>query len=88
MLNMINFTMVGEIVFLFSFLSISTEYSSALRNTNTASGVLPILSAIQSTIPMTFSWFLEDLKLSNPTTTTEQEIGSVNVQNDLKVSEI
>ena len=84
MLNMINFTMVGERVFLFSFLSISSEYFPALRNTNTASGVLPILSAIQSTIPMTFFWFLRVLKLSNPTTTTEQEMGSVNVQNDLK----
>ena len=89
-----NFTIVGEgvLLYLFSFLRLSVGYFSPERNTNTASGILPILHAIQSTIHSGVAGYglpdlarsSEFLKSSNPITTTEQKMGSVCVQNALK----
>ena len=84
-----NFTIVGERVSLFSFLRLSVGYFSPVRNTNTASGILPILFATQFTMSsgLRLPHLLrssEFLKSSNPITTTEQKMGSVCVQNALK----
>ena len=89
-----NFTIVGEsvLLYLFSSLRLAVGYFSPVRNTNTASGILPILHAIQSTICSGVAGYglpdllrsSEFLKSSNPITATKQKMGSVCVQNALK----